>query len=117
MHYQTPMIRDTFKYVADCSHLDQWHEASWQYRTLSHRTHYDCDLEDSQVIYNRIKVKSHRQLSCDAVFEALRGEYAMGCHCEHDCCGHFFGNLYEVIKPTNRKRNEFIAIAHYSRNY
>lgn len=51
----------------------------------------------------------------DEIKKALRFEWAAGCSCEHDCCGHFFGGINSKIVRYGDSCWTFESS--YSRNY
>lgn len=114
--YLTPSIRDSHKYNADWKHLDSWHDADWQYRVLTSTTIDEAGLEESYTQTTIIKTTDN--LTIEDVFTAMSGQMSQGCSCEHDCCGHYFGGLSQVISAHHsHKSNKFILTANYSRNY
>lgn len=47
------------------------------------------------------------------IMNAIEDAFSMGCGCEHDCCGHYFGSG----EAEHVKGNLWRVNAYYSRNY
>jgi len=113
-----PSIRKTFKYVASCSHMDEWETADWKARVTATGKVFDendVEIEDDHAVHTVIATDT--DVNSVQVEEAFRGDLARGCSCEHDCCGHYHGGLYRVIQLHEHDKKHWLLIASYGRNY
>ena len=66
----------------------------------------------TQELYSARLPREMRDLTYAELYNALNDYYEETCHCDFDCCGHFFGGIVELHKSG---RN--IAFrTHYQRN-
>jgi hypothetical protein len=106
------------KYNADYAYNDEWVDCDWSWRILSdHKVETPEDIVDHDFRSNTLRIKTDEKVSKKILYRVLGDYFERGCSCEFDCCGHFFGGLRDLKKPTNRKSNEYIATVSYSPNY
>ncbi|PNG49947.1 MULTISPECIES: hypothetical protein [unclassified Variovorax] len=66
------------------------HEHVGRFRVLNvrHQAPSDHEAEYGSGGQSFITVRAPRAVSADIVAQVLRDNFATGCRCEHDCCGH-----------------------------
>ena len=100
------------KYNSDYAYNDEWVHCNWKWRILS-----DRKINGTESYGHTMRIKTSSKVSDKILYRVLSDYFVQGCSCEFDCCGHWFGGVVEVEKPTNRKTNEHIVTTGYSPNY
>lgn len=98
--------RATHKYITAYDHLDSW-VAIGKYRALN-SVNFEEDWETAKS-FIRVKVRSI--FDDDQIARALYDNFADGCSCEHDCCGHWQTRTSDVKRVS--KDNWIVWLSHY----
>jgi hypothetical protein len=118
-----PYIRDDACYVPDHAENDPgYRPMGLTMRVQPGKLHEPEDYDGRT--HQRVELQFSRPVTQFEALQAAYDQFARGCSCEHDCCGHLTGGASLVIpttrngKPTRARRTRhYRAVLAYARNY
>lgn len=102
-------IRVTHQYRDGYSELDEWIDAGFKVKVLggARKIINDKHGENVTIIYH---VRAPKNVRPELVRYVCNGQFATGCTCEHDCCGHWQSFLSAFKKIG---RGKYVALVNW----
>jgi hypothetical protein len=104
------------RYNPDWASQDNHVQMDFLAKHVSGKVIDDGDDFDSGYHY-WVYVSTNKPITDEQFRELCYTNYRQGCSCEHDCCGHYFGNANTSTMKHNKKRTKWAVELHYAPNF